>query len=370
MAISTPRFTKHQQFWIRLGSVALLIRILFVWRPDWCEQWYARGLYPWIRQVFDHTLGYLPFPSIYLLVAGLLFWLGKVVWRSIRRWQAKRAGQTLPPFSFWKSALTGIMGLLFWFLILWGYNYARQPVAQQLDLEVPEYLDYDAIWAEAQYIKAKTIQARAAIPQQDTHALTQMHYPDDLETTMRRSLKKVLARYGYDTSTQVRGRFLPAGTLLGFNSSGVYMPFTGEGHVDGGIHTISQPFTMAHELAHGYGFGDEAVCNFWGYLACLETDHPAIQYSGYLMYWRYVYGALMEFMTEEAYQAERATISKGMYYDLEAIYAVLDVYPPFIPFLQPMVYDVYLKVQGIEEGIQSYDRMVMLVASWRKQYDA
>lgn len=363
------RFTGHQRFWILLGTLALAIRFLFGWRPDWCEQFYARGLYPWIRWVFDHSLAYCPFPVIYLMVALIVGWVLQILWRGVRRLHKRRLGEALPPFSLWRSALTGIMGILFWFLFLWGYNYARVPLDTQLDLPIPEYMDYQQIWAEAQYIKARAIQARAAIPHQDTHALTAAVYPTDLEGTMRRSLKRVLARYGYDTSMHVRGRFLVAGSLLGFNSSGVYMPFTGEGHVDGGIYPISQPFTMAHELAHGYGFGDEAACNFWGYLACIETDHPAIQYSGYLMYWRYVYGALMEFMTEEAYQAERATISRGMHNDLEAIYAVLDVHPPFIPFLQPVVYDVYLKVQGIEEGIQSYDRMVLLVASWRAKYE-
>lgn len=366
--MASPSFTPRQRFWIGLGLAALAIRVLFSWQPTWCEHLYSRGFYPWIRSFFDHTLGYLPFPSVYILAVALVGWLGIAVRRMVQRWRTKRRGHPVSPFSLWRSLLTGVMGLVFWFLFLWGYNYARVPLSEQLDLTVPESMGYDAIWAEAQYIKATAIQARATIPNQDTHALTVAHYPEDLEGTMRRSLLRVLARYGYDTTTRVRGRFLPSGTLLGFSSSGVYLPFTGEGHVDGGISIISKPFTMAHELAHGYGFGDEAACNFWGYLACLESDHPAIRYSGYLMYWRYVYGSLMEFMTEEDYQKERATISRGMHNDMEAIYAVLDAYPPFIPFLQPAVYDVYLRVQGVEEGIQSYDRMVLLVASWRKRY--
>ena len=76
--------------------------------------------------------------------------------------------------------------------------------------------------------------------------------------------------------------YRPNGILLRFNSSGVYFPFTGEGHVDNGLHPVSKPFTIAHELGHGYGFGSEDVCNFLGFLACVRSDNPAIRYAGYL----------------------------------------------------------------------------------------
>lgn len=361
-----PNRSKRQTTWIILGLIAIAIRLLFTWQPTWCEALYSRGLYPYIHQVLEFVFAWLPFPAVYLFVLGLGLWLISVGGRYYYHRKRKQAG--LPPQgSYWKGFFAFLMGLVFWFLLLWGYNYARVPLRVQIGMEVPEAMDYAAIWEEAQYIKATCIQARAAIPNSDTNALTALDYPENLEEVMRASLKKVLARYDYDTSWQVRGRFLYPGTLLRFNSSGVYFPFVGEGNIDGGVHNISKPFTMAHELAHGYGFGDEAVCNFWGFMACVESEHPAVRYSGYLMYWRYVYGALMEFMTEENYQTERATISRGMYNDVEAIYANMDNFPPFLPFLQPAVYDVFLKVQGVEEGIESYDRMVLLVSSWRKR---
>lgn len=361
-----PSRHQRQSIWITLGLIAIAIRLMFTWQPSWCESLYSRGLYPYLHEGLHLVFGWLPFPAVYLFVLGLGWWLIGVIGRFWYYRKRKKAGLAQEG-SYWKGFGAFVLGLVFWFLLLWGYNYARVPLREQLDLEVPEAMKYAAIWEEAQYIKNTCIQARKAIAGVDTFALTAAHYPDNLEAVMRQSLKKVLAKQGYDTSWQVRGRFLHPGTLLRFNSSGVYFPFVGEGNVDGGQHPISKPFTMAHELAHGYGFGDEAVCNFWGFMACIHTDHPAIQYAGYLMYWRYVYGALMEFMTEENYQLERATISRGMYNDIEAIYANMDNYPPFIPFLQPAVYDVFLKVQGVEEGIESYDRMVLLVSSWRKK---
>ncbi len=354
--------------WIKLGIGAILVRIFFVFFPQCCETLYSRGLYPWIRAFFDHTVGLLPFAGIYIFVLIVAVWLLPKIGRFIRAVFIRREGIRGKGYGF--SFLSFLLAIIFWFLISWGYNYARVPMAEQLDLAVPEAMGFEEIWEEAQYIKNTCIKVRNQIPNLDTHAITADYYPQDLEHEMRSLLEAVLKKYGYDYSGHVRGRFLkPQGILLRFNSSGVYFPFTGEGHIDDGLHPISKPFTMAHELGHGYGFGNEAVCNFLGFLACVSSDKPAIRYSGYIMYWRYVYGALMEFMTEEDYNTERATISRGMFNDIEAIYAAQDRFPPFIPFLQPAIYDVFLKVQGVEEGIESYDGVVLLVSSWRKKYN-
>lgn len=367
MNFNFPDKEKRASIWINLGVIAIIVRILFGFQPAWCEAIYSRGIYPWIRSFFDHTLGLLPFAAIYVFDVLLVVWLLIISRRFIKSVLIQKEG--LRGKGYGKSILAFFMGLIFWFLFLWGYNYARIPMSEQIGLEIPKSMNFDAIWEEVQYIKQTCIEARERIPKADTNALTASFYPENLEEIMRASLKEVLKEYGYDYTGHVRGRFVqPNGILLRFNSSGVYFPFTGEGHVDNGLHPVSKPFTIAHELGHGYGFGSEDVCNFLGFLACVRSDNPAIRYSGYLMYWRYVYGSLMEFMTEEDYQTERATISRGMHNDMEAIYTRMDNYPPLIPFLQPAVYDVFLKVQGVEDGIESYDRMILLVSSWRKKY--
>jgi hypothetical protein len=351
--------------WIKLGFAAIVVRVIFGFFPSWCEVLYSRGIYPYIRSFLDMTFGQLPFAGVYIFAGFLALWIPYVLINFVRN---RIKGVSLKETFFSFSAF--LMGLIFWFLLIWGYNYARIPVAEHMQLAVPEFMKHDDIWAEAQYIKQKCIETRNKIPQLDTNAITPAHYPDDLETIMRPLLEAVLAEYGYDVSGEVSGRLLlPKGTLFRFSSSGVYFPFTGEGHIDAALPPMNQPFTMAHELAHGYGFGNEAVCNFLGYLACIRSEDPAIQYAGYLTYWRYVYGELMAFVTEEDYNKERATISRGMYNDLELLYETLDSYPPFIPYIQQTTYDLFLKAQGIEEGIESYNEVVLWVSAWRKKYE-
>ena len=38
--------------------------------PDFAEAWYSRGLFQGIRRLLDGITGILPFPAVYLLVAG------------------------------------------------------------------------------------------------------------------------------------------------------------------------------------------------------------------------------------------------------------------------------------------------------------
>ncbi len=360
-----PKLPKNdwRSTWVKLGSGAIGLRIVFGLFPSFCEMVYSRGVYPYIRSFLDMTFGKLPFAGVYIFALILLFLVPKFIFSFVRN-ILKKESLKQQAFSF--SAF--ILGLIFWFMTLWGFNYARVPLAQQIHINPPEFLGYQDIWAEAQYIKKSCIEQRNKIPNLDTFAITAAYYPKDLETEMRYLLEEILKDLGYDVSGQVSGRqLLPQGILLHFSSSGLYFPFTGEGHIDAALPAVVKPFTMAHELAHGYGFGNEAVCNFLGYLACQRSDNPAIKYAGSLTYWRYVYGELMGFMTEEDYQKERATISRGMYQDVEGIYTTLDNYLPWIPGIQQTAYDMYLKAQGIEEGIESYNQMVLLVATWRKQ---
>jgi len=355
---------KQSTFWVKMGIAALLVRLLFGFFPSLCESLYARGLFPFIRTFFDHTFGLLPFAGVYIFLIVLVVWLPKQLFFMLRDVLIRKQNYKKHAWGFFNF----VGGLFFWFLILWGYNYARIPMAQQIEIQPPEAMDFEAIWEEAQFIKKKCITVRQQIPQADTNAITANFFEEDLVPKMRKLVEEVLLEYGYDVSGHVPGRLLPAGSLLRFSSSGVYFPFTGEGHIDDGMPAVVKPFTIAHELGHGYGFGSEAACNFIGYLACVRSDKPAIQYAGYLMYWRYVYGELMQFMTEADYLLERSTISRGMYNDLELIYATLDRYPPLIPYVQQTAYDMYLKAQGIEDGIESYNRVVLWVTAWRKKY--
>ncbi len=48
----------------------------------------------------------------------------------------------------------------------------------------------------------------------------------------------------------------------------------------------------------------------------------------------------------------------------EQIDAYIERYPDIIPLARSFVYDSYLKMQGMEDGLGSYNQIVMWVEQW------
>ncbi len=347
--------------WIVLGLGALLLRALSSAYPQVVETYYSHGFFQGVRWVIDTFLAWSPVPLIYLFFGVLLIWL--VV--RLRRWlrRPRPAGGRVLDVLVYSAAF--LSGGVFFFLFLWGFNYARPPLADLLGLQLSP-LPVEVLKAELEAETAAVRTWRARIPGAGEAALGTGFLPDQLEDRLRDDLKHWLQSEGFPTPGRVRGRLLyPRGVFLRFSSAGLYWPFTGEGHADAGLHPLQLPTVIAHEMGHGYGFGDEGDCNFLGYVACVHSEDPFIAYAGHLDHWRTLAANYRRY-EPEAYQEVYENLPAGVRADLAAIYETMQKYPDIMPRLRDAFYDNYLKVQGIEEGMKNYNRVVMLVRAWRE----
>jgi hypothetical protein len=356
---------------ILFGVFSLGLALLGSLYPGQVEALYSRGLFMGLRRTADAGLAFLPFPACYIALAVLLGW-GIARMRSfVLRKGTKRPTTPLSGFArglgALRSLLNGLGWLLFFFFWLWGFNYYRIPVEQQLGL-APVPLDGAALQSAFEEESRALAKARRQLPHSTGRAFAESDLPPGLEDTLREMLTSVLRRSGYPTAGRVRVRLLqPSGVLLRFSTAGVYLPFTAEGHVDKGLHPVQWPFTLAHEMAHGYGFGNEGVCNFWAALACLQAKDPSIRYAGHLAYWRYVAVEYRRY-DPEGFRKAREALPREIALDLEAIQKAMDRYPDLVPRLQYRLYDSYLKSQGIKEGMKSYSQVLLLLRSWEKKH--
>lgn len=349
-----------QKIWILLGACTLLLRWIAAARPDWTERFYSRGLFIGIRNIIDYGLAWLPFPLAYLVIPGVLIWMGV----SIRRWWRRREGGWDKIRSAGAGILAFLGGLLFFFFFLWGFNYSRIPLEQQLDLQ-PQPLTTEELREEFDLATTALIAARARIPGASDRALNYLPEARPLEQQLRKEVAAWLQSKGYYAGGRVRGRQLyPKGALLRFGTAGIYFPFTGEGHADAGLHPLQMPPVLAHELAHGFGFGDEGVCNYIAYAACVHSDDPVIAYASILSFWRTL-AAQYRARRPDEYRQLREALPAGILADIEAIYQTMLAYPDLFPRFRDAAYNTYLKAQGVQEGMLSYDKVVMLVRAER-----
>jgi Protein of unknown function (DUF3810) len=193
--------------------------------------------------------------------------------------------------------------------------------------------------------------------------LSNAQLPNDFENLIRREVTRFLESKGFSAGGRLRGRNIsPDGILNRFGISGIYMPYIGEANIDAGLHDLEKPYDLAHEMAHGYGWTEEATANFIAYLTCIQSDNAFVRYSGLLNHFRYV-ASNFKRVNNEGYKNFRDKLPEGIKADLDAINERQKKYPSW--FETDWLNDYFLRSQGVKDGIASYSRVVVLVYSWR-----
>lgn len=324
------------------------------------ESFYARGTFKIWRYLWDYTIGWSPVPLIYLLMLALPLMLYRWI-RTLRR-EYETFGKLL-----WRilSAVILTTCIIYsFFYIAWGFNYKR---VDQIDhLLDSTYVDQnvDELYEELIRVSDHLSRLRSDMADSvDWHAVISgddNHYRPYLINTFQTLQVPYAGR--------VRVRLLyPKGILLYWSTAGVYLPFVSEGHIDAGLHPITWPFTLLHEMSHGYGQTGEDDCNFWALIACINSNDIGSQYSGYMAYWRYLRSSAYR-ADQDRFQEIMNTVNPLVMQDLEDIVSYSRRYPDIMPRLRNLVYDQYLKSHGVSEGLLSYNRVVLLALSWQEKY--
>ena len=344
---------------IVLGVSSVLLRGMLT--PQQIETWYSQKVFLFIRKAFDLFNSILPFALIYILLPILLFWLI----RSVRKLLKKKISgfHKMVHFLYSTIAVGGVV--VFLYMLLFGFNYGRQPIETHLELEL-DGLIAEQVNEEFELATALLIQANAELEPAYKDSVASMTQTSAFTKTLVEELNDILEQFDYPHQARPNMRYLqPKGVLLRFGTSGVYLPFTGEPHADSGLHPLQIAFTSSHELAHAHGFGDEGTCNFLAYVATINSNDAFIRYAGHYRYWRYV--ARQRFRGgPDSYIAFVETLPQSIQQDLEDVRAEMQKYPDFLPrTMRDATYNAYLRGQGITEGMENYNRVVVLVVNFR-----
>ena len=347
--------------WTALVFVAVLLRVLA--SEAGIEHVYSRTIFPALRLGIDWLFGWLPFAWVYVGVAVLAFFGVRNLVRSLRT--RKPLGERMLTWA--RRTWTLLCAAVFLFLLLWGFNYGRVPLEAQLGIN-PAAMLVDDLEAELRTVTRELTQLRARLPGVTDSAYVRLPADrSELADFLRPQLERTLRKHGYPTAGRVRVRQLrPRGILLRISTAGVYLPWTGEGHVDAGLHELQLPFVLLHEMSHGYGIADEGSCNFMAYLAGTDSDDAILQYVATFSYWRYLASNYRRYRSEAYRDFYETDVPLGVKSDLRAVYAEMEKYPDILPEFRDLAYDSYLKVQGIDEGLKNYSRIIMLATAYRK----
>lgn len=319
------------------------------------EMVYSRQLYLAGQNLLtpvSNTVGFVVFDVLLLgVLVGVPLWWGVCLWRAGR--DRRSWGRVLLTTALDTVTLAAVLYLVF--LVVWGGNYRREPLAAKLDFE-------------------RSAVSPQALSDLTVHAVTQLnrlhgdaHSSDwasleELPQRMGGAFEAAQSRLGAPRSAAVP---LPKVTWLTsyFRAAGIdgmISPFSLEVLINGHVLPFERPFVVAHEWAHAAGYADEAEASFVGWLTCMEGD-SATKYSG----WLSLTPRLMRNLDPSDQAAAWEMMSEGPLEDLRAVSARVSAVVPVVRRNANRVYDGYLRANRVESGIASYGLVVDLVLGTR-----
>ncbi|MEW6126906.1 MAG: DUF3810 family protein [Acidobacteriota bacterium] len=265
---------------IAVVMVAILLTV-FQLPVAFVDRVYANGFYPRLQSFVTPVTNLLPFAIYDLLIVAVIF--GAPAWWMVRLVKAGKGRRLKTAARLLINTMVFAAVIFLLFQLLWGFNYARQPLSQKLD-----YHD-DRINKDAALRLARLCIEQANAEVDKAH---QTAFPDDREWLRRLqpsydALLKALGRTSNLTLAKPKATLFDK-YLESTGISGFLNPFGFETIVARGFHPLDRAFTLAHEWGHLAGYATESEASFIGLLALLRSEDAACRYAGWLALYSHI----------------------------------------------------------------------------------
>ena len=374
------KFEKKVQYRL-IGAFALLfisvILMLVSLKVNGFAQWYTTHIYPLLVSVIGRISGFFSFSLCEIFIYILLIWLIYTLVQAIRKKSSlskkNKEDVSLPYLnmetedskksyliSWFSGVLLGAGFLIFLYVICCGINYRRTSFSEESGIIPIEY--------SAEELKEICVQLTEELNELSDQVLRNekgiMVLSVDEGEQAISAMRSLGEEYESLSGYYPRPKKLIVSELLSYQGlSGIYLPFTVEANYNGDMIPYNMPFTACHELSHLRGFMQEDEANFIAFLACIRDENIDFQYSGYMLGWTYCMNALYR-MDDESWREVRGLLDKAIEKDLLANNEFWDHYEGVVSEVSNQMNDLYLKANGESEGVQSYSRIVELIAAY------
>jgi hypothetical protein len=271
--------------WVLLIVSAIAIKWVSLY-PDQVEKNYTYGVYPVISKLQRFLFGWMPISIGDLFYAFLIL---VILFRTFQFFKLLFKKQITR-----KYFASGLQQAIFFFLfvyvffnLLWGLNYNRRGIAQQLGLQVKQYSlpDLDTLTT---VIQQRLNEYAVLVTEEQRDSLNKKSRLFSESSKAYQYAVKEFSFLSYHPKSIKPSLFSYLGNYLGFQ--GYYNAFSGEGQVNTTIPRFLEPFVTTHEIAHQVGYAKENEANFVGFLACRSFPSPAFRYSVYFDMYNYAIG--------------------------------------------------------------------------------
>ena len=342
--------------------LAILLAVVLPHFPEVTETVFSRGIFRVISVPLGALVALYPFSITETLAVAAL--PGAVILlvlliRRLRRSEERgrvllRAGQGIG----WVLSSTFLL-----YMLMHGLNFYRQPLDELMGLDTsiqsPEYLQQVCI-----DLAEKASQLREGLEEDKDGC---MKLSAGLEHTLRQAnegYRQLDGQYASLWGGVWRAKPVQLSHWWSYTGiTGMYFPMLAEANINVDVPASGIPATVSHELAHTRGFAREDECNFLAYLTATHNPSPEFQYSGYLMAYIYCSNALYDY-DKDMWGETRAHCSDAVSRDLGERNRYWKQFEGKVQQVSTAVNDAFITIQGDEDGVFSYDRVVQLIVGY------
>lgn len=349
------KISKSTKIWVYAFPIFLVFVQVLSKFPVAVEAFYSQTLFVGIRNILHFLLSWIPFSVgdvFYIsLVLYVVFFLSKLIRNKFRNWKKSLV-----------CSIAFVSKIYILFHLLWGLNYYRVPMHEQLQIE-DDYSTFELIDFTEKVI-AKTNQLHFNLKENDSLPVNFKYNDQEISDLIFDGIEDVnepKLNLDYGRRNLKKSLFSVPLTYGGFG--GYLNPFSLEAQYNNNIPLFKWPTTLTHEVAHQMGFAKENEANF---IACLVGMNHKDETFRYATHGFVLKQCLNEiFRREPAYFEElKQCVNYGVienYRELQEFWE--DYHNPIEPILK-VVYGSYLNVNNQPEGMASYSYVVALLVNY------
>lgn len=356
---------KQKPLWLKWiycitpAVLGLLIYFLLPFFPKFTEYAITRGIFRLIAFPLEWLISLIPFSlteivvvlALPVILTLIIIWLIKI----IRKPNKKHTFEAGIRFVSWVLSL-----FLLVFMIMDGANFSRMPLGKLMELPNKTYTANDLYIVTCDLAK-KASEAREKLPEDENGCCTLTMKKGELLKLADDVYDNLQKEYSYLITGTTKVKSVALSHWWSYTgTTGVYCPWTGEANVNTDIPDYKLGHTSAHEIAHTMGFAKENECNFLGWLACATGGIPDYEYSGHFSAYIYCSNALYK-ADKELWRSASANLSQKVKKDLANNNKYWQGFEGEVMESSQTVNDTFIKVNGVESGVLSYDEMVGLM---------
>jgi hypothetical protein len=359
-------------FWIKWSVPVFLITLIEIAKnyPAWIENNYSRGWFTIIGSTLRLITGWsrLSLGDIFytLLGFGIVIELVRFAVAILKNISWELLAKVLLKW------IRKLMWLYIWFNFLWGLNYFRSGITEQLKLEKYRYCKEDVLKLTDSLI-VKVNYYRSQIPDTSLPEKPIDYIIEEAKTSYDR-IARTYPFLSYHPTSVKSSLYSKAGMYFGF--TGYYNPFSGEAQFRSDIPKVLLPYIICHEIGHQIGYASESEANFSGYLACSSSKDPYFLYSVYLDLFTY---AQREEINTFIIDGDTTGLKSAILYnkqhldslvkkDRKSIRSFFNKEENKVSPVMSNIYDQYLKLNLQQGGVESYNEVIGWLLAYQKKY--